>query len=196
MAEKKKLVPSVLISEELLKLYSPLSKNVGVDKIVGFIPLAQDFYIQPILGSPLMTELQEQIDSNTLTDENKALLIKVASPLALYSTYLAMRSLVYSLNEKGATKEHSENSDSLNENEVANWRMELKDMAELATKSLIKYLCNCRDLYELWRPESDCQCNEFDDGDGNAQIKEKDFHVYFPNGVKDNGCGCDNDFIK
>ena len=74
--------------------------------------------------------------------------------------------------------------------------MELKDMAELATKSLIKYLCNCRDLYELWRPESDCQCSEFDDGNGNAQIKEKDYHVYFPNRVKNNGCGCNDDFIK
>lgn len=45
MATNKKLIETMLISEELLKLYSPISKNVSVDKVLPFVYLAQNYYI-------------------------------------------------------------------------------------------------------------------------------------------------------
>ena len=193
--KKKKLVPTTIISEELLKLYSPLSKNIGTDKVIPFVILAQDFYIAPILGNPLLTQLQLEVDNGMLTEENKALLIKVAAPLALYSTYLAMRSVAYTISEKGLTKEKSENSESLNADEIGDFRLDLKNQAEMAEKILIKYLCGCSDLYPLWRPENDCECSKLDDGDGSAHKVKDSFMMYFPNG-NNNECGCNDNFIK
>ena len=107
---KKKLGPVLIISEELLKLYSPLSRNVDVDKVYPFLHLAQEFYLEDILGIALLEELQSQVESGDITEENKALLLKVAPVLANYACYLAMRSLTYSVTEKGITLEKSENS--------------------------------------------------------------------------------------
>lgn len=185
----KKLGETIIISEELLKLYSPISKNVGVDKVYPFIHLAQPYYILPILGKPLMEELQHQVEDDTLTDENKALVLKIAMPLAMWTSYLATRSLGYSMTQKGLTKEHSENSESLNEKEMGEYILSLKNQAEMATELLISYLCNCSELYPLWRPSVECNCNKYlpTEGDNHRPFKNL---IYFPNKVKDSCCGC------
>ena len=192
--EEKKLGETLLINEELLKLYSPISKNVSVDKIFPFLHLAQPFFIEPILGTGLMTELQSQIETDTLTENNKALIIKVAHPLALWTNYLAMRSLAYSVTEKSITLEHSENSQPISEKELGQYILNVKDMAEMATDLLIKYLCRCSDLYPLWKPDSECDCSKYEPKDGSAKNELK-YLIYFPTkGAPDNGCFCNKNF--
>ncbi len=184
----KKLGETLLISEELLKLYSPLSKNVGVDRVFPFIHLAQPYYIQPILGRPLTEELQHQIEDDSLTEENKALILKIAMPLAMWTTYLAVRGLGYSFTQKGVTKEASENSQSLNEKEMGEYILSLKNEAEMAQELLIAYLCGCRDLYPLWKPNVECNCQKYEPTDGSNERIYKDL-IYFPN-KKNDGCDC------
>lgn len=180
----KKLGETLLISEELLKLYSPISKNVGVDRVFPFVHLAQPYYITPILGRPLTEQLQSQIEEDSLTEENKALILKIAMPLAMWTSYLAVRGLGYSMTQKGVTKE---NSESLNEKEMAEYMLSLKNQAEMAQELLIRYLCKCRTLYPLWMPESDCNCSKYEEGNGSNERIFKNL-MYFPN--KSNKCGC------
>ena len=189
----KKLGETLLISEELLKLYSPISKNVGVDRIYPFVHLAQPYYIAPILGKPLTEELQQQIEDDDLTDENKALIIKIAMPLAMWTSYLAVRGLGYSFTQKGITKEKSENSESLNEKEMGEYILSLKNQAEMAQELLIAYLCNCKELYPLWRPQVECNCNKYLPTEGDNKRLFKNL-IYFPYTKSDCGCGCDNTY--
>lgn len=192
----KKLGETLIISEELLKLYSPISKNVGVDRVYPFVHLAQPYYILPIIGKPLMEELQQQVEDDSLTEENKALILKVAMPLAMWTSYLAVRGLGYSFTQKGVTKEKSENSDSLNEKEMGEYILSLKNQAEMATELLIAYLCGCRNTYPLWKPSVECNCSKYEEGEGD---NHRTFHdlVFFPNKVKnDCGCGCDSHWIR
>lgn len=192
----KKLGEVIVISEELLKLYSPISKNVGIDRLYPFIHLAQPYYIQPILGKPLMEELQHQVEDDSLTEENKALILKVAMPLAMWTTYLAVRGLGYSFTQKGVTKEKSENSESINEKEMGEYILSLKNQAEMAQELLISYLCNCRELYPLWKPSVECNCNKYEPTEGDNHRLYKDL-VYFPNKIKnDCGCGCNSHWIR
>ena len=194
MATNKKLGETLLISEELLKLYSPLSKNISVDKVYPYLHLAQPYFIEPILGTALLQELQHQIEDDELTEENKALIIKIAPVLANYATYLAMRSLTYSITEKGITRENSENSSTIDRNELGDYILNIKNLAEMHTEVLIKFLCNCQDLYPLWRPENECNCSKYMPTDGNNKNELK-YTVYFPK--KKNGCEClNNDMIK
>lgn len=183
---------TLIISEELLKLYSPLSKNVDVDKIYPYLHLAQPYYVEPILGDALLTELQQQVEMNELTPENKALVLKVAPVLAYYATYLAMRSLTYSITEKGITKETSENSSSIDRVELGDYILSIKQQAEMYADILIKYLCRCALTYPLWRPSTDCHCEKYNLTEGSAE-QEKKFTVYFPNKRKGNCDGCDGD---
>ncbi len=192
----KKLGETLIISEELLKLYSPISKNVGVDRVYPFVHLAQPYYILPIIGKPLMEELQQQVEDDSLTEENKALILKIAMPLAMWTSYLAVRGLGYSMTQKGVTKEKSENSDSLNEKEMGEYILSLKNQAEMATELLIAYLCGCRDTYPLWKPSVECNCSKYEEGEGD---NHRTFHdlVFFPNKVKnDCGCGCSSHWIR
>lgn len=185
----KKLGETLIISEELLKLYSPISKNVGIDRVFPYVHLSQPYYITPILGQPLMEELQHQVEEDDLTEANKALILKVAMPLAMWTSYLAVRGLGYSFTQKGLTKEKSENSESVNEKEMGEYILSLKNQAEMATDLLIAYLCNCKDLYPLWRPQVECNCAKYDVGEG---INENTFHnlIYFPKKIE-KGCECD-----
>lgn len=187
---KKKLGETLLISEELLKLYSPISKNVGVDRIFPFVHLAQPYYIVPILGQPLTEELQEQIEEDTLTEENKALILKIAMPLAMWTSYLSTRGLAYSFTQKGISKEKSENSEPIAEKELGEYILSLKNQAEMATELLIAYLCNCQELYPLWKPSANCNCSKYVGGEGENSIQYKDL-IYFPNNSKPS-CGCAN----
>ena len=193
MAQKnKKLGETLIISEELLKLYSPLSRNVDVDKIYPYLHLAQPFFIESILGTALLQELQHQIEEGEITEENKALILKTAPVLAYYGTYLAMRSLTYSITEKGMTKEKSENSESISERELGEYVLSIKNQAEMYADVIIKYLCRCALSYPLWRPEEDCHCEKWVETDGKAE-KETKFTVFFPNKMN-KGCeGCNRD---
>ena len=193
---KKKLGPVLIISEELLKLYSPLSRNVDVDKVYPFLHLAQEFYLEDILGIALLEELQSQVESGEITEENKALLLKVAPVLANYACYLAMRSLTYSVTEKGITLEKSENSQTISEKELGEYILSIKNLCEMHKEVLIKYLCRCALTYPLWRPQSDeCNCEKYIPTDGSSDV-DRAFTVSFPNTKK--GCDkCDRDvFIK
>ena len=188
----KKLGETLLISEELLKIYSPLSKNISVDKVYPYLHLAQPYFVEPIIGMALMNELQQQIDEDEITDVNKALLIKIAPVLANYATYLAMRSLTYSITEKGITRENSENSSTIDRNELGDYILNIKNLAEMHQEILIKYLCNCKDLYPLWRPENECNCSKYLPTDGESKV-EKKYTVYFPK--KSSACECTDNMI-
>lgn len=185
----KKLGETLIISEELLKLYTPLSKNVDVDKVYPYLHLAQPYFLQPILGDALLSEIQSQVETDELTEENKALIIKCAPVIGYYATYLAMRSLAYSITEKGITLEQSENSRSISEKELGEYILSIKQQAEMYAELLIKYLCRCALSYPLWRPEQDCHCEKYNFTEGSAEVDKK-FTVYFPNERK--GCdGCE-----
>lgn len=198
MAQKnKKFGETIIISEELLKLYSPLSKNIDVDKVYPYLHLAQQYYLEDILGISLLEELQYQIENECLTEENKALILKVAPVLSNYACYLALRSLTYSVTEKGVTLEKSDNSQPISEKELGEFILSLKETCEMHKEVLIKYLCRCSLTYPLWRPLEYCNCQKYIPKDGSADV-DRSFTVYFPNKTNKDGCDkCDRDvFIK
>lgn len=181
----------IIINEELFKNYSNVSRNVGVDKVYPYLQLAQPFFIAPIIGDPLLFELQTEIANNNLTDLNKALILKIAPALSLWTDYLAARSLAYSITAKGITKEKSENSESLNDKELGEYIHAIREQAEMASELLIAYLCKCMDSYPLWKPQQECQCDKYMPDDGSAQKPEKNL-IYFPSGRPGcPQCGCD-----
>ena len=181
---------TLLIDEKLFRLYSVVSLHTPLDKCYPFLELAQNFYIEPILGTALLTELQLQIENDNLTDENKALIIKIAPALSAWTDYLAARSLAYSTTAKGVSKESSENSEPLNDKEMSFYIHNLRETANQSQEVLLKYLCRCADAYELWRPEKECECNKFMPTEGTADPEWKKL-IYFPSGKRSKCPKCD-----
>lgn len=178
---------TLLINEELFKLYSAVSRNVGVDKVYPYLQLAQPFYLEPILGTPLLTELQYQIEHNELTELNKALIVKLAPCLSAWTDFLAARSLAYNVTQKGIVKESSEGSEPVNEKELGYYIHSLRETANQAQELLVRYLCRCQDSYPLFKPSNDCDCAKYlESNDGTATPEWRKL-VYFPSG-KRSGC--------
>lgn len=177
-----------LISEELFKLHSPVTNNTGIEDFIPYISIAQDLYIEPILGEPLMTELKNQILTDTLTELNSNLIVKIAPALSFYAVYQGLPFHWAAIVNKGITVRESENSKGININDLSQLRRWVKDDAESFVNILIKYLCNCRTNYPLWRPSEGYSCcnNVINEGSTNNQY---DSGFFF--GAK-SSCGCEN----
>lgn len=180
-------MPTPLISESLLKQHSPITSNVDVADFVPYITIAQELYVEPILGQPLMEELKEQIENNTLTEANSSLIVRIAPVLSFYTVYQALPFHWASIVNKGVTIRESENSKGVNIKDIAQLRRWIKDDAEVFARLLVEHLCSCRTSYPLWKPANGC-CNDVI-GEGSAKPRFES-GIYFPS--RDKGCGCDS----
>jgi hypothetical protein len=168
--------PIALINEELFKLHSPITGNTDLTEFIPYLSIAQELYIAPILGEPLMTELKTQITDNSLSSTNSELIIKIAPMLAFYAIYQGLPFHWASIVNKGITIRESENSRGININDVSQLRRWVRDDAEIFTKLLIDFLCSRRSDYPLWKPDQDycSSCGQ------NSSIFDSGF--YFPKG--------------
>jgi len=168
-----------LISEELLKLHSPITSEVDVTDFIPYLVIAQDLYVSPVLGEPLMNELKSQIESNSLTDFNSDLVVKLAPVLAFYTVYQGLPFHWASIVNKGITIRESENSKGIDMNDLSQLRRWVKDDAERFTQLLIEFLCKCRGNYPSWRPREGFRCCDDITAEGSTS-KKYDSGFYFP----------------
>ncbi|MDR2950720.1 MAG: hypothetical protein LBV71_16150 [Prevotella sp.] len=179
----------VLITEQLLKDNSPISNNVDITDIVPYISIAQKLHINKILGTALLTELEDQIYNNTLTTENSDLIMKIVPALSYWVCYQALPFHWYKWLNKGITTLDSENSNATTMKDMAQLRLYLKDDAQTLTQDLIDFLCECKVNYPLWMPNQDCGCG-CDDKDENGQSRLKwDSGINFLNHHSRRGIG-------
>lgn len=178
--------PIVLITESLFKLHSPVTDNAAVDEFIPYISIAQELYVEPILGTALIEELKQQISSNTLTPADGDLIIKIAPVLSFYTVYQALPFKWASIVNKGLTVRESENSKAVDIKDVAQLRAWLKNDAEVLASQLIDYLCKCREHYPLWTPSNECACKDTY-SEGSAQ-KRFESGIFFKQ--KNKTCNC------
>lgn len=145
-----------LISEDLFKQHSPVTSSTNISDFIPYICIAQELYIEEIIGEPLMNELKDQIASNTLSSENSNLLVRIAPALSFYAVYQALPFHWASIVNKGVTIRESENSKGVDIKDIAQLRRWIKDDADILRGQLIDFLNRCKADYPLWRPESYC----------------------------------------
>lgn len=159
----------LIISEELLKDYSPITDDTVIKEFVPYISIAQAIYVEPLLGEELLDELKLQVQDDSLTPFNSALIEKIAPALAHFAVYQGLPFHWASIINKGVTIRESENSKGVAVDDIAQLRRWIRNDAETLLTLAIKYLCKCEDNYPLWNPDKDycntgCGCN----GSGNS----------------------------
>lgn len=172
-----------LINEKLFKQHSPVTANTDITEFVPYIGIAQELHIAPVLGEPLMTELKDQVASNTLTPENSDLILKIAPALSFYALYQGLPFHWATIVNKGITIRESENSKGIDIADLAQLRQWIKNDADALKSQLTDFLCRCRAHYPLWRPQDGC-CNPVRHEGSNAKGYDSGF--YFPK--KKKGC--------
>lgn len=169
-------ISTTLINESLFKLHSPITGNTDLSEFVPYLSIAQELYIAPVLGEPLINELKQQITQNTLSEANSDLLVKIAPALSFFAIYQGLPFHWASIVNKGITIRESENSRGIDIRDVAQLRRWIRDDAEIFMGLLNDFLCSNRECYPQWKPNKNY----------NSSYGTKSVHFdsgfYFPKG--------------
>lgn len=162
-----------LINAEYLKAYSLFPKNYNLDDIQNFIPVAEQIHILPILGITLYEELLDQVTSNTLTDENSTLLLEVYKVEGIAVLYESLPFVWSHISQVGITKGKSDNSDSLENRDLAYLNTHIKAQLDYAKQYLKNWLEEYQINFPLYKKEDEC-CKPMDKSNVDIYTTQKD----------------------
>ena len=148
-----------LINSEYLKSYSMFPKNYDLTDVENFIPIAEQIHILPILGVALYEELLEQVSENKLTDKNSTLLLEVYKLEGIAVLYESLPFVWAHVSQVGITKGKSDNSDSIENNDIAYLNTHIKAQLDYAKSYLKEWLDEYAVNFPLYKKEEDCSCN-------------------------------------
>ena len=150
---------AIFITTEDIKRYSILDGNVDNDKFSQFVEIAQDIHVQEYLGTDLYDKIQSLILTNTIDDVGnaayKTLLEDYIKPMHIrWSSVEFMPYLAYTVSNGGIYKHSSENSESVNINEVNLLTERSRSTAQFYTRRLIYFLCDNSTTYPEYNTNS------------------------------------------
>ena len=162
-----------LINAEYLKSYSMFPKNYDLTDIENFVPIAEQIHILPILGTALYEELLEQVDSNSLTDENSTMLLEIYKVEGIAVLYESLPFVWSHISQVGITKGKSDNSDSIENKDLAYLNTHIKAQLDYAKKYLREWLDEYQINFPLYKKEDEC-CSSIDESHLDIYTTTKD----------------------
>ena len=149
------------ISVEKLKQLTSIAKSVDIDFLLPYIPVAEQMYVEDVLGSALTTELKTQLQNATISGDNETLYENhIVNTSAYWSWYEASMFLNYKTYAKGVMKQSSDNSDPVTKEEFEMFRQGIKDKAVFYRNRMLEYLKDNKEKYPLWRNSEENPINK------------------------------------
>lgn len=148
----------MIINEKFFKEYSPIPLNYNLKELKNYISVAQEIWLRPLLGSPLMDELECQVKENNVSEENATLLTegKVWQYLCYATCYEGLAFIWAHCSEVGITLGKSDNSDSITLKDLTYIQQHLRNQVEVLKESVKRFICE----HYLYYPKADvCACN-------------------------------------
>jgi len=150
---------NTLINEKYLKEFSPIPLNYNSKEVQNYIKIAEQIWLEPILGYHFYQELIYQVKNNQVSEENSTLFVEALYPLLGYAVALEALPFIWShISEVGITLGHSENSDSLSLKDMTYIEGHLRRQVEVRKDFLIKFLCEHQESFPLF-DNCKCECN-------------------------------------
>jgi hypothetical protein len=146
---------ALFITEQGLKEYSLIDENLSMDKIRPTILVAQDMYLQPILGTDLYNEINDQIIDDDLSANNITLLRNYIKPCLVY--YIMMElpvAISYKYVNRDLTRNNGEGSNYASLAEIREVTEKNRIKAEFYGERLVKYLIANEGNYPLYSANS------------------------------------------
>ena len=132
---------ALFITLEELKRKSIFDGNLDTDKLIQFVEVAQDTNIQLQLGTKLYDKLQNDIINDELTGNYLSLVNDYVKPMLIwYSQTAYLPFAAYQVSNGGVFKHSSENSVSVEPDEINMLVNKAKDTAEFYTERFIQYM--------------------------------------------------------
>ena len=152
----------MLINRKYFAKYSPLPipDNYDYSEIMNYVPVATEIWVRPLLGGEFLDELEDQIENNTVTDANAALLTEgLLWQYLCYATCLEGLVFIWAhFSQTGISLGKSDNSDSITLKDLTYVEAHLRRQVEFLKESVKKYVIDHIDFYPKVCT-CDCECN-------------------------------------
>lgn len=136
----------LLISPEYVYQNSHVNASVESSKITPFIRVAQDKYIEALLGTDLIQKLQS--DGNAAAGNYLTLRDNYVRPCLLwYTLQELMPTLNYKVDNGNLAQHNSDNTQAIGQQEMNRLITDAKNNAIFYAKRLQDYLCNYSNLF-------------------------------------------------
>jgi len=149
------MAQALFITRNDLVKYTAINGNVDTDKFIQFIKISQDIHIQNYLGTDLYNKISADIIAGTLTGDYLSLVNDYIKPMVIHWAmveYLPFAS--YSIANKGVYKPTSENSESVEKNEVDFLIEKSRNLAQYYTDRFISYMSFNQDTFPEYNTNS------------------------------------------
>ena len=133
----------LFISEIKLKESTAINLNVDVNLLLPYVRQAQKLYVEPKLGTDLVTKLKNEITAGTLAGAYKTLVDDyIADMLPNWAFYHAVPFLRFKIENGNIYSKTSETGTALSTEESQHLREEVRNTAEYYTERMIEYVTN------------------------------------------------------
>ena len=142
----------MVITVKYLQQYSPIPKNYDVTNLMPYVNVAEKIWLKEIIGGELYNELNEQVESNTLSEENATLLTEggLWQYLAFATLYEGLPFVWARITEAGIQLGKSDSSDSISIKDLTVFQQHLRNQVEVLKGQLIKWLCEHSESFPLF----------------------------------------------
>lgn len=131
----------LLVSPKYIKDNYLVDSNVDDTLIVNAITDAQEINIQELIGTKYLKTLKTQVQTNTLTAQNRVLLDDYLLPaLIRYSLYYLPLYLNNRITAAGVVTKDTDRSTAVDSKDLDDMREELKNMADFYAQRMLRYL--------------------------------------------------------
>ena len=147
---------ALFITLEELKRKSIIDGNVDTDKLIQFVEVAQDTYIQTQLGTALYDKLQSEVVASSLSGYYLTLVNTYLKPMLIwFSQSEYMKYAAFQISNGGVFKHRSENSDAASLEEINNLVHPDTTTADFYTQRFIGYMNSNSELYPEFTTNQD-----------------------------------------
>jgi hypothetical protein len=131
----------LLINEELLKKYTPLTDAVDPNLIRPCIYVAQDMYLQNFFGTNLTNKLKDDVANGTLDNQYETLLNDYVIKLLIWWVMVELYpSLLYKHDNGNLVSRQSEDTTPVTKGEMESLKEKARENARFYTKRMVDYL--------------------------------------------------------
>lgn len=136
------MATAIFISEAYLKDSSIINENVDPKVLLPNIKIAQDIYIQPVLGTQLYLAMATKVNASSVTGVYKTLMDDYIQPaLREWTIYESGPDILFRFMNKAITTNSGENSQPIDKVTMDAILERFKNRAEWYCKRLQQFLC-------------------------------------------------------
>ena len=137
-----------------------IANSVDPDFLIPYVRIAEEMYVEDVLGNALTSRLKNEILAYALTGNSKTLVERYIIPCsAFYTWYEASMFLNFKTISKGIVKQSSDTSENVTKEEFDLYRTSIKEKAIFYRKRLLEFLNDNKTSFPEWKNSSTNEIN-------------------------------------